>query len=166
MTKLAAILTPLLILALAFAMIGCGAEESPTPTPSPAPTQTAPPTPVPTTPSATATPTPSPTPVPTPVPTLSTDPPCRFHGTVQLNGADVPDGTIITAIIEGDEHTVETPAVYGPSTYAIKIVPPSATPYGEGATIEFRIGGYAAAQTGAWSTGGNIELNLSASSSS
>jgi hypothetical protein len=37
MTKLAAILTPLLILALAFAMIGCGAEESPTPTPNPGP---------------------------------------------------------------------------------------------------------------------------------
>lgn len=165
MTKLAAIVIPLLILALAFAMIGCGTEESPTPTPSPAPTQTASPTPVPTTPPPTATPTAPPAPEPTPVPTLSTEPPCRFHGTVQLDGADVADGTIITAIIAGDEHTVETPAVYGPSTYAIKIVPPSATPYGAGATIEFRIGDYAAAQTGSWATGGNIELDLSASSS-
>ena len=84
---------------------------------------------------------------------------------MQLDGADVPDGTIITAIVEGDEYTIETPAVYGPSTYAIKIVPPSAAPYGQGATIQFRIGDHAAAQTGAWETGGNIELDLSASSS-
>jgi hypothetical protein len=164
MTKLAAVVTPLLILALAFATIGCGAEESPTPTPSPTPTSTAPPTPVPTTPPPTATPTPPPTPIPTPVPTLSTEPPCRFHGTVRLNGAKVPDGTIITAIVEGDEYTTETPAVYGPSTYAIKIVPPSDAPYGQGATIQFRVGDYAATQTGAWATGGNIELDLSASS--
>jgi hypothetical protein len=163
MSKLAALLAPLLMVALVFAMIGCGAEESPTPTPTPSPTKTASPTPAPTTPPPT--PTPVPTPEPTPVPTLSTEPPCRFHGTVQLNGADVPDGTVITAIIDGDEHTTTTPAVYGPSTYAIKIVPPSATPYGEGTPVVFKIGDFTAAQTGAWDTGGNIELDLSASSS-
>ena len=84
---------------------------------------------------------------------------------MQLDGADVPDGTIITAIVDGDEHTTETPAVYGPSTYAIKIVPPGGAPYGQGATIQFKIGDYAASQTGSWDTGGNIELDISASSS-
>ena len=38
-------------------------------------------------------------------------PPCRFYGTVRVGGASVPDGTVITAIIEGDVHTTVTPAV-------------------------------------------------------
>jgi len=50
--------------------------------------------------------------------------PCRFHGTVQLDNATVPDGTIITAIIGADTYTTSTPSVYGNSTYAITIVPP------------------------------------------
>jgi hypothetical protein len=158
MRKLSVMLAPLLILAIALTAISCGGEEAPTPTPSPkpSPTATAEPTPVPT-----VAPTPSPTPIPTPVPTLSTEPPCRFHGTVQLNGANVADGTVIKAIIDGDEYTTTTPAVYGPSTYALKIVP--AAGYAEGAAITFMIGAYTATQTGGWETGGNIELNLTAS---
>ena len=160
MRKLAVILAPLLILAIALTAIGCGEGESPTPTPEPSPTATAEPTPEPT---VAPTPTPSPTPIPTPVPTLGTEPPCRFHGTVQLNGADVADGTIITVIIDGDEYTTTTPAVYGPSTYAIKIVPAAGAAYAEGAAVTFMIGDYTAAQTGGWETGGNIELDLTAS---
>lgn len=49
-------------------------------------------------------------------------PPCRFYGTVQVDGYDVPDGTVITAIIEGVPYSTTTPeAAYGPSTYALKI---------------------------------------------
>lgn len=155
MRKLAVILAPLLILAIALTAIGCGGGESPTPSPEPSPTATAQPTVAPTTPP------PTPTPVRTPVPTLGTEPPCRFHGTVKLNGANVAGGTIIKAIIDGDEYTTTTPAVYGPSTYAIKIVP--AVGYAEGTAITFMIGAYTATQTGSWETGGNIELNLTAS---
>jgi len=156
MKKLSVILVPLLILVIVLTAIGCGGEEAPSPTasPEPSPTATAQPTVAPT-------PTPSPTPIPTPVPTLSTEPPCRFHGTVKLNGANVADGTIIKAIIDGDEYTTTTPAVYGPSTYALKIVP--AVGYAEGTAITFMIGAYTATQTGSWETGGNIELNLTAS---
>jgi hypothetical protein len=82
---------------------------------------------------------------------------------VQLNGADVADGTIITVIIDGDEYTTTTPAVYGPSTYAIKIVPAADAAYAEGAAVTFMIGDYTADQTGGWETGGNIELDLTAS---
>ncbi len=166
MRKLAVILAPLLILAIALTAIGCGGGESPTPSPEPSPTATAEPTPEPT---VAPTPTPSPTPIPTPVPTLGTEPPCRFRGTVQLNGADVADGTIITVIIDSDEYTTTTPAlvddepVYGPSTYAIKIVPAAGAAYAEGAAVTFMIGDYTAVQTGDWETGGNIELNLTAS---
>jgi len=166
MRKLAVILAPLLILAITLALVGCGGEESPTPTPAPTSTATTAPTKT-ATPAATATPTAAPTATPLPPPTVTpvgANPPCRFHGTVKLNGANVADGTVITAIISGDEFTTTTPAVYGTSTYAIKIVPAQSASYSEGAIISFKIGNYTASQTGAWETGGNVELNLTASS--
>ena len=35
------------------------------------------------------------------------DLPCRFYGTVKVGGHDVPYGTVITAVIEGDIYTTE-----------------------------------------------------------
>ena len=89
------------------------------------------------------------------------EPPCRFYGTVTVDGAAVADGTVITAMIEGDQLTTATPAEgYSTSTYAIKIGVD--TEYTEGATVTFMIGDRAAAQTGTWAKGGNIEVNLTA----
>ena len=51
-------------------------------------------------------------------------PPCRFHGTVEVDGAAVDDGTIITATIEGQTFTTTTPSAYGASTFAIMIEQP------------------------------------------
>ena len=115
------------------------------------------------TPSGTPVPTPSPSPTPTqsPPPPTPPPPPCRFYGTVQVDSAGVPDGTVITGIVEGDEHTTTTPAVYGPSTYALIVTPPEGTSY-EDAAVIFMIDDLVAEQTGIWVTGGNIMLNLSA----
>ena len=89
------------------------------------------------------------------------EPPCRFYGTVTVDGAAVADGTVITAMIEGDQLTTATPAEgYSTSTYAIKIGVD--TEYTEGATVTFMIGARAAAQTGTWAKGANVEVNLSA----
>ncbi|MCJ7558018.1 MAG: hypothetical protein MUP90_14030 [Gammaproteobacteria bacterium] len=89
------------------------------------------------------------------------EPPCRFYGTVIVDGAGVADGTVITAMIGGDQLTTATPAEgYSSSTYAIKIGVD--TEYTEGATVTFMIGDRAAAQTGTWAKGGNIEVNLTA----
>ena len=89
------------------------------------------------------------------------EPPCRFYGTVTVDGAAVADGTVITAMIGGDQLTTATPAEgYSTSTYAIKIGVD--TEYTEGATVTFMIGDRAAAQTGTWAKGANIEVNLSA----
>ena len=89
------------------------------------------------------------------------EPPCRFYGTVTVDGAAVADGTVITAMIGGDQLTTATPAEgYSTSTYAIKIGVD--TEYTEGATVTFMIGDRAAAQTGTWAKGGNIEVNLTA----
>ena len=91
--------------------------------------------------------------------------PCRFHGTVQLNGHPVPDGILVKALIGGNEvASVAVPAVYGPSTYALLITPPVGVSYGNGTEIKFKIHVYDAIQTATWKTGGNIALNLTASS--
>jgi hypothetical protein len=86
--------------------------------------------------------------------------PCRFYGTVQVNGHDVPDGTVITAVIEGDIHTTTTPAIYGSSTYALDILPPEGRYYNEGTSIHFKIGDYYVSETATWEAGSNTRLNL------
>ena len=90
--------------------------------------------------------------------------PCRFHGTVQLDNATVPDDTIITAIIGADTYTTSTPSVYGNSTYAITIVPPGNVTYTDGTPVTFLIGDHYAMEMGTWETGLNLVLNLTASS--
>lgn|GEM_PF-4467001 len=90
-------------------------------------------------------------------------PPCRLYGTVQLEGAPVPDGTVITATIAGDTYTTTTPAIYGSSTYVIKLDPLPGTSYNEGAQVTFKIGNYNADQTGNWEFGDNTRLDLTAS---
>ncbi len=87
--------------------------------------------------------------------------PCRFHGTVQLDGADVAGNTTITATIGNDTYTTQTPSVYGDSTYLLEIAPPEGTSYADGTAITFMIGARTATQASAWETGGNVELNLS-----
>lgn len=89
--------------------------------------------------------------------------PCRFYGTVRLDGTVVPDGTTISVIVEDDIYRTNTPTeVYGTSTYAIKIVPPENKGYTEETQIYFRIGEYDATETATWTPGGNINLDLTA----
>jgi len=97
--------------------------------------------------------------------TASSDgaPACYFAGTVKLDGADVADGTIITATIEGVEYTTATPTGYGTSTYAIAIQPEADTYYADGAAVYFKVNAYAADQTGIWQGGQNIRLDMTAS---
>jgi hypothetical protein len=91
-------------------------------------------------------------------------PPCRFYGAVQLDGYDVPDGTVITAIIEGVPYSTTTPeAAYGPSTYVLKIEPSAGAFYNYGTQIYFKIDDHVAKETATWESGSNIELNLTAS---
>jgi hypothetical protein len=87
--------------------------------------------------------------------------PCQFRGTVEISGAPVPDGTVITAIVAGDEYTTETLFAYGDSTFRIGISPAGVV-YTPGTVVTFKIGGQAASQTSTWEQGGNIEVDISA----
>lgn len=87
--------------------------------------------------------------------------PCRFYGTVTVNGAQVADDTLITAMIGGVAvGNATTPYLAGPSTYSVLIEQPEGADY-DGATVTFQIGGLTATQTGTWEAGKNEELNLS-----
>jgi hypothetical protein len=85
--------------------------------------------------------------------------PCAFHGTVQVSGANVADGTVITATIGNDTYTTTTPSAYGASTYKIVISQPEGKSY-DGLTATFKIGNDTAKETGTWQMGGNVALNL------
>jgi hypothetical protein len=85
--------------------------------------------------------------------------PCAFHGTVQVNGQNVADGTVITAMIGNATYTTTTPSAAGASTYKIVIAQPAGTNY-DGMTVTFKIGNATASQTGTWQMGGNVALNL------
>jgi hypothetical protein len=86
-------------------------------------------------------------------------PPCRIHGTVQIDGANVAAGTVITATIDGDTYTATTPSAYGASTYLVSIAQPDGKSYA-GKTVTFMIGADTALETATWEQGGNLVLNL------
>jgi hypothetical protein len=81
--------------------------------------------------------------------------PCAFHGTVQVSGANVADGTVITATIGNDTYTTTT----SDSTYRVVITQPEGKSY-DGLTVTFMIGSATASQTGTWQMGDNVALNL------
>lgn len=94
--------------------------------------------------------------------------PAGFYGTLKINGANVPVGLPVTAWIGGVPYATAYAASYLENTVFTLSVPgddPS-TPAKEGGiqgeTIEFKIGGISASPTAPWSSGTNVELNLSA----
>ena len=66
------------------------------------------------------------------------------------------DGTVITATIGNDTYTTTT----SDSTYRVVIAQPEGKNY-DGLTVTFKIGSDTVTQTGTWSMGGNVAVNLS-----
>lgn len=96
--------------------------------------------------------------------------PSSFYGTVKLNNANVPDGTVVRALIGGKVYAQGYTQTYqGTSVYSLD-VPGDSTDTTvvdggrDGDTVQFQIGGIAAAQTGTWHSGTNVEINLTAAS--
>jgi len=97
--------------------------------------------------------------------------PSGFNGTVQVDGANVPGGTIISAWIDGVRYAESTTTFYaGDSVYGIGVPgdhPDTPEKDGgvEGDTIVFRIGALVADQRGTFNSGSNEHLDLTASTS-
>jgi hypothetical protein len=86
-------------------------------------------------------------------------PPCNFYGTVQVDGADVVDGTVITATVGEETYSTTTTD----SKYVLKIEQPEGKTYA-GETVTFKMGDYEdVAGTATWERGGNVNLDLSIS---
>ena len=127
-----------------------------TPTPSPTPT----PTPIPTptlTPTSTAVPTPTPAPLPPVNPNVL---PHAFVGTATIDGVTAPDGTVITAWIQGFLVPVGEGVVSGGS-YFVQVPQYGNAPF-SGKTVSFKVGGVDAQPTAVWRAGEADILNLAA----
>lgn len=95
--------------------------------------------------------------------------PASFYGTVKVSGQNVPDGTLVRALIGGQPYAQGYTQTYqGNTVYALNIPGDDSetarTDGGrDGDAIRFEIGGVLATQTGSWKSGTNVELNLSVS---
>jgi hypothetical protein len=92
--------------------------------------------------------------------------PSSFYGKVSLNGSNLPEGTVIEAIINDKMISESQTLIYsGDSVFAIDINgddPSTGVVEGgkENDVIRFRVGGLMAKETGTWHSGTNVELNL------
>jgi len=105
------------------------------------------------------------------VPVLAIPPlPSSFYGRIQVNADNVPDGTLVRAMIDGQVCARgHTQTYQGHSVYSLDVPgddPETPVRDGgrEGDVIQFEIGGVPADQTGVWHGGTNVELDLSAES--
>jgi hypothetical protein len=96
--------------------------------------------------------------------------PSSFHGTVKLNGSNVPDGTHVRALINGVVYADTLTQTYlGDTVYFFNVpgddqATPGVIEGGvEGNTIIFTIDGNDATQTGTWHTGTSVNLDLTVS---
>jgi len=106
---------------------------------------------------------PTPTPMPPPTPDNVSGPPCRFHGTVTLNGAAAAAGTPVTVIILGYGYPATVKVTVGSTTtYDVTIPKAQGLSY-DGQAVTFRVGSATAIQTSAWAMGDNVLVNLIAS---
>jgi hypothetical protein len=98
--------------------------------------------------------------------------PSSFYGTVKLNNANLPDGTVVQAfngdlmIAEGYSQTYQSASVYTLNVPADN--PDTSVIDGgrEGDMITFKVGGIIATETGTWHSGTNVQLNLTVTSAS
>jgi len=94
--------------------------------------------------------------------------PSSFWGTVKVNGQNVPDGTRVSALINGTEYGSALTSMHeGQSFYSLNVLGDNpSTPDVEGGkqgdTVQFKIGALVADQTGTWNMGTVVRINLTA----
>ena len=98
--------------------------------------------------------------------------PSSFYGKVKVNGANVPDGTVVVALVNGQKYVETLTLTYeGDSVFSLNVPGDDAATAGieggkEGDTIRFTVGGVSAEPSAAWHSGTNVNLDLSATSES
>ncbi|MEE3140986.1 MAG: hypothetical protein VX307_00180, partial [Chloroflexota bacterium] len=83
--------------------------------------------------------------------------PHQFVGTVKINGTTAPDGTVVTATIDGVETAT---AIVTGGNYQLKIRAAQGLPDPTGKTIKFTVDGQNANESQLFQAGGGTELNL------
>lgn len=97
--------------------------------------------------------------------------PSSFYGKVKVNRQNVPDGTVVLAMVDGKVYAEGRTQTYqGDSVYSLDApgddVSSEAIEGGkEGDVITFEVGGVTADQTGVWHSGTNTNLDLSTKNS-
>jgi hypothetical protein len=97
--------------------------------------------------------------------------PSSFYGEIKANGQNVPEGTLVRALIAGKAYATSTTLIYqGNSVYRMDVAgdeaDSSASEGGkEGDTIQFEVGGVIANETGVWHSGTNVNLVLTVTAS-
>lgn len=92
--------------------------------------------------------------------------PSSFYGQVKVDGKNVPDGTVVHALIGGKVYAEARTQTYeGNSVFSLDVPGDDSTTDAieggkEGDTIQFEVGGAPASQTGTWHSGNNVNLNL------
>lgn len=95
--------------------------------------------------------------------------PSSFYGTVKMDGANVPDGTLVTAWIGGVQYGQGATFTYAAeSWYNLDVKGDDTDQPGkdggqEGDIVSFRVGSSDAPQTGVWHSGTSVMLNLTIS---
>jgi len=92
--------------------------------------------------------------------------PSSFHGRIKLNGANLPAGTTIQALISDQVYATSTIELYqGDSVYSLIVPgddPGTAVVEGaqQGSVISFQVNGLQADQTATWQSGTSVALDL------
>lgn len=89
-------------------------------------------------------------------------PPHAFAGTVTVDGATAPDGTQVTAFLEGVPDSVAGTTVSG-GMYNLKLVQRGSTLFAD-RKVTFMVGGKDSSSTAIWTSGEATELNLAVGS--
>lgn len=98
--------------------------------------------------------------------------PSSFYGVVKYNGANIPEGTLVEALINDQVFATGYSEMYqGDSVYTVDVRGnDSDTAEKDGGVesdiIQFRVGGLMAAETAEWHAGTNVVLNLTVNSTS
>ena len=96
--------------------------------------------------------------------------PSSFYGQVKANGQNVPDGSLVRALVAGKAYAeARTQTYQGNSVFSMN-VPGDETDTAaieggkEGDPVQFEVGGVIAGQTGVWHSGTNVQLDLAVDS--